>query len=113
MDPITDISGDYLTVLLDTLTHYQDRIYNLAIAFDGGVKFKINEGTWTPAYGTVRPPADGLCHCHQPPHAPGGCHACTARPMTATSMPLAEADAETRQMAAAEAADYDPGDPTQ
>lgn len=45
------ITGDALAMLLGSLGCRSD-IYSLRIAIDdGGVKFKVNGGTWSPAFG--------------------------------------------------------------
>ena len=58
--PITDgmtpyvIDGYQLHMLLDELGVTVDRPYSLRVAIDdGGVKFKLNNGSWSPALGTV------------------------------------------------------------
>lgn len=53
LGPIYTLRGDALRALTAAL---QDSgVYEVSLALDGGVKFKVNQGSWTPPLGEVRP----------------------------------------------------------
>jgi hypothetical protein len=58
MEPIADISGAELDHLVQSLAQAWRRggIYTVAVCIDGGLKIKLNEASWAPPLGTVRPP---------------------------------------------------------
>lgn len=56
MDPIVLVSAKDLTYLLSWLAWEKDQggLHTLRVAIDdGGVKFKVNSGTWSPPLGKV------------------------------------------------------------
>lgn len=56
MDPIYVLSDNDLQALKNALSDPNRPAHTLRVAFDdGGVKFKINQGMWSPPMGTKDP----------------------------------------------------------
>lgn len=62
MDKIIEVEGQELQMLLKELVarelrgHWHNKPYKLRVCIEGnGVKFKINESTWSPALGHLDP----------------------------------------------------------
>lgn len=54
MNPIIALEEQDLLTFLDVIRDNAHRINKLRVAFDeGSVKFKINEGMWSPAFGRI------------------------------------------------------------
>lgn len=59
MDEIIRFEGRELTDLLDRFRSLADQdqtgqVWSLEVCVDGGLKFKVNNATWTPPLGTVK-----------------------------------------------------------
>lgn len=54
MYPTYILTGADLHMLLDVLRNRTRPVHKLSVAIDGGAKFKVNEGTWSPPLGTLR-----------------------------------------------------------
>lgn len=54
MDNTAILEGEDLKRFLEHLnTVFDGDVYRLRFVVDGGVKFKVNEGGWSPPYGKV------------------------------------------------------------
>lgn len=54
MGPFAIVEGVELSVIMDVLADAVARregVYKITVCVDGGLKIKVNEGMWTPAYG--------------------------------------------------------------